>query len=238
MGSGPRPPRRGWQDGRVARRRGAASIDWDRLEQLGVPDPDEAAAADIRPGRTHDALSFNGLTGDELTAPDATFLDCRIADAGLDEALLRGTRLSTVVLADLRATSFDLAEGAWNEVAVRRARIGALIGHGAALAQVTVQQARVDYANLRGATLTQVQFLGCRFDELDLTQAQLTDVRFRDCQVGRLAIQGATLTRTDLTGADLEELDDAGALRGATVSSEQLVRLAPALAQHLGITVT
>jgi uncharacterized protein YjbI with pentapeptide repeats len=103
---------------------------------------------------------------------------------------------------------------------------------------VTFDHVRLDYVNLRGAGLTQVQFLGCRVAELDAGSAQLSVVRFVDCQIGRLALGGAALDDTDLRRAELDALDGIGSLAGAVITEAQLARLAPALAAHLGITVS
>jgi hypothetical protein len=43
---------------------------------------------------------------------------------------------------------------------------------------------------------------------------------------------------TDLRGAELGIIVDAGSLRGAIVSTAQLVRLAPVLAETMGLTVS
>jgi len=81
------------------------------------------------------------------------------------------------------------------------------------------------------------------FDACDLR-----DVDFAGATLARAAFGGSRLTRTDFTGARMDATDLRGAelgiiigpdsLRGATVSTGQLVYLAPALAQATGITVS
>ncbi|MGZ4665101.1 MAG: pentapeptide repeat-containing protein, partial [Frankiaceae bacterium] len=102
---------------------------------------------------------------------------------------------------------------------------------------VTVEHSHLDYVNLRGATVSQCQFLDCRIGELDLGGAQVRDVRFPRCEIDDLDVRGATLAAADLRGARLAGLDSVGGLAGAVVTEAQLVRLAPALAAHLGIRV-
>ena len=103
---------------------------------------------------------------------------------------------------------------------------------------MTFDHVRLDYLNLRGAGLTRVQFIGCRMGELDAGSAQLSMVRFVDCHIGRLALGGCALDNLDLRGAELDALDGIGSLAGAVITEAQLARLAPALAAHLGITVS
>ena len=50
-------------------------------------------------------------------------------------------------------------------------------------------------------------------------------------------MSGCTLDEVDLRGAQLAALDGIGSLAGSLITEAQLVRLAPALAAHLGIRV-
>ena len=60
-------------------------------------------------------------------------------------------------------------------------------------------------------------------------------MRFVDCNIDELNVAGATLSGVDLTGARLRSLIGVESLRGAIVSSEQLIDLAPILAAQLGL---
>ena len=62
-------------------------------------------------------------------------------------------------------------------------------------------------------------------------------LRFERCRVAVLDVTRAALTRVDLRGAELSGLRGLASLRGATITSGQLLDLAPALAEHLGVTV-
>jgi uncharacterized protein YjbI with pentapeptide repeats len=172
-----------------------------------------------------------------LNADEASFLDCRFSDVDADEGLLRRARLRSCCLDRLRLSSLDAASSGWTSVVVTGSRIGALVATAAELTRVTFRECRLDYLNLRGAQMQQVQFVDCRVGELDLATAALTDVRLLGCAVGRLALAGATLQRADLRDADLGAVDGIDGLSGAVISQAQLVRIAPALAEHLGIRV-
>jgi len=73
----------------------------------------------------------------------------------------------------------------------------------------------VDFA---GATLVRTTFSGSRLTRTDFT--------------------GVRMDATDLRGAELGIIIGPDSLRGAIVSTGQLVYLAPALAQATGITVS
>ena len=60
---------------------------------------------------------------------------------------------------------------------------------------------------------------------------------FEDCRVGRLDVTRAQLRQVDLRGAELAAVDGTAGLKGATISEQQLLELAGAFADHLGLTV-
>lgn len=105
---------------------------------------------------------------------------------------------------------------------------------------VAVEGCKISFLNLGGANLLDVVVRDCVIDTLDLTAAVLSRVAFEDCRVGVLNVRRTRMSDTDLRGLRLEVLesiDDAGGLRGATVSTAQLAALAPALAAHTGLRV-
>jgi uncharacterized protein YjbI with pentapeptide repeats len=72
---------------------------------------------------------------------------------------------------------------------------------------------------------------------MDFGAARLHTVSFVDCGVQELNVSEATLVKVDLSGARLKTLIGIENLRGAIISHEQLLDLAPLLAAQLGVTV-
>jgi len=192
---------------------------------------------ELTAGERYDAVELRGLDLSGSSAPDLRFLECGLVDCRLDGAVLRGAQLADSVLADVRATSLDVAESSWRDVVVRDCRFGALSAAGSTLNRVRFSGGKVDFVNLRGSELTDVRFEGLRLGEVDLGLAQLRRVQFVDCRVDSLNVSGATLDQLDLSRATLQVVEGIGSLAGATVSRVQLTELAPALAEHLGIQV-
>lgn len=218
------------------RRRGR--IDWAGLDTVELPElvmsgPDET----LQPFAGYDGLLFEGRSSTRVAAENASFLDCRITDCSVEAADLRRTRFNTCRLEDVRAATVDLSGATLSDVVVSGSRIGALDAHGASLSRLSLRGCRLDFLNLRGAEVAAVAFRDCRIGELELGGATVRGVRFGDCSVGRLDVQAATVDDLDLTGADLDAVDGIGSLRGATIDEVQLARLAPALADFLGIRV-
>lgn len=214
-------------DRRAARRAG-----W---EGAGVELTD--VTGPLAPGGDHDLERFAGL---DLTGQDASgsrFTDCALEDCVVEDVRLDDVRLVDGTLDRLRAGTLHAPGSTWQDVVVRDCRLGALPWYGAELTRVQVVGGKLDYVNLRDADLTDVVLDGCVIGELELTGARAQRLVVRDCAIRRLDVARATLRDVDLRGADLSRVDGIAGLSGATISEDQLVALAPALAAHLGMTV-
>ena len=186
----------------------------------------------------YDAVSFTDLDLSGQNANNASLLDCALLRCRADGLLLRRARLVETLVADLKAVTVDLTESVWRDSMLTGGRIGAAAAPGARLTRVRFRGAKLDFLNLRGATLQDVVFQDCVLGEVDASEARLTDVEFSGSKVAALAFRGSTLVRVDLSGATLQTLSGLDHLRGAIVSPAQLLDLAPALADHLGIAVS
>lgn len=207
------------------------------LPEILLPELRAGTDRDLQIDGDVEGRVFTDLALDGLTAERAQLSECRLDRCGLGEARLRDGRLTSCVLQDLHATELDIAGSTWLDVAVQGGRIGALLATSVQFRRVTFLGTRLDYLNLRGADLMQVRFRDCRIEELDLGSAELRDVRLDGCVLGGLALTGSACADVHLEGAQLASLDGLGSLTGVTIDELQLLRLAPALAAHVGLTV-
>ena len=116
-------------------------------------------------------------------------------------------------------------------------RLGAVTMVGATWTGIRVRGSHLGFMNLAGAHLQDVTFEGCEIGSLVVRTAELQSVAFVDCRVDELNVSGATLSTVDLSGATLRTLVGVESLRGAMISHQQLVDLAPLLAAQVGLEV-
>jgi uncharacterized protein YjbI with pentapeptide repeats len=210
----------------------------DRDEPLAArPDLGELTPAGGPPGagRAYDGLEHRDLDLSGVVARDARFLGCAFTGCRCDDLDLAGSRLVDCTVAGVTATTAAWRSTTWQDVTVDGFRIGALTLPAARLTRVRFTGGRVDFGNLRDTDLTDVVFRDCDLRELDAAGARWTRVRFEDCRLGHLDVSGATLSAVDLSPSELEGVAGVGGLRGARISPAQLVQLAPAFAEHLGV---
>ena len=102
---------------------------------------------------------------------------------------------------------------------------------------VRVRGIKLDFLDLSGAKVSNAVLEDCVIGELELGEADLRSVRFPGCEIGVLGVSGARLTDVDLSGATLRTISSVTGLRGATLSADQLIDLAPLLAANVGIRI-
>jgi uncharacterized protein YjbI with pentapeptide repeats len=186
----------------------------------------------------YDAVSFTDLDLSGQNANNARLLDCALVRCHADGLLLRRARLVETLVADLQATTLELAESVWRDSLVTGGRIGAVAAPNAKLTRLRLRGVKLDFLNLRGATLQDVVFQDCVLGEVDASDARLTDVDFTGSRLDSFSVRNSTLARVDLSAATLQTLSGLDHLRGAIVSPAQLIDLAPLFADHLGIVVS
>ncbi|WP_225846335.1 pentapeptide repeat-containing protein [Streptomyces sp. HPF1205] len=171
-------------------------------------------------------------------ATGSRFLESALTDCVLTDADLRNCRFNDVWVSATRFTGVSLADTDWLDSALLACSLAGVEAFGSVLRRVTFRRCKLDSVNLRSAGLHDVVFEDCVLREVDLAEATLDSVSFPGTRLERVRLGRATVKKADLRGATAIDLADGyEALRGALITSTQLLDLAPALAQTLGITV-
>ena len=185
------------------------------------------------------------LTGLQSAMADVSNLRLKsavIQESVLEYAMLGGIRIEKFSVQDCRFDHCDftaalLAESSWHSNVVVHSRCTGLQLQNSLLKHVRFSHTKLDMANFRFARLEHVVFENCVITGLDLYQAQLKHVVFRQCVIEDVEWSGAQLTDVDLTEATIVSGKGLGGLRGATISAEQLVTLAPYFAAEIGLKI-
>ena len=214
-----------------------------------MPVPQELAelpyAAHLEP---HEGMLAREQEYREVHFKDLALSDCEAANCRVTESAFTGvnftrgtfgrTRLSDVWCSRTRWVGTDLAETDWFGAVFRDSFFAGVEAYGAKFRQVTFQECKVNTLNLRSATLADVVFDRCDLGEVDFGEATLTNVTFPGSTLRGARFAKAALKKVDFRGAvRLDVVGDCGSLRGAVIDTSQLLALAPALAQTLGILV-
>ncbi|WP_069815641.1 pentapeptide repeat-containing protein [Streptomyces sp. TP-A0874] len=186
----------------------------------------------------HDSRHFDGGRFEDADCGGSTFLECAFSSVTFTGGRFRRARFNDVWLHAVRWVGTDLVETDWLDAEVDSAALAGVQVFGARLRRVTFHNCKFDSVNVRGAHLRDVAFVDCLLRDVDLSGAVLTGVDFPGSTLERVRFGDARMAGVDLrdaAGLDIEAGHEA--LRGATISSAQLLDLAPVLAQALGIAV-
>jgi uncharacterized protein YjbI with pentapeptide repeats len=208
-----------------------------RISPVVLPELEQGDVAALLRGGRLDALRFAELDASEAALGGAVLDECLLRSIVLDDAVLDGARIVDSVLDGVTATALRAARVVLRDVRLEGCRIGAAEWFAADLNRVELVGCRIDYLALTDATLEDVRFTDCTIGDLDLRGATVRRTAIVGSRVRELSVGGARLEHLDLRGADLDRIDSATSLTGAIVSTEQLPRFAPLLAEALGITV-
>ena len=176
------------------------------------------------------------------TDPADTLAEEMAVGVELDGVDLAETRRSPLTLVDSVLRRCDLSAAVWQSVTMRQVELLGCRALGLRLSvdlgqDVYVEGGRFDAATVRISRVRGlVVFDSCTFSEA-MIGGDLSAVVFTGC-----TFEGAEFAATAAQGCDLRESRLGGArglvtLRGARVTADQTVTIAPRLAAELGLTV-
>jgi uncharacterized protein YjbI with pentapeptide repeats len=222
----------------VGLRNVGASVRTSRPErELSLPALNRFGGDSLEAHGDYEAIDFIDTDFSGQDASDARLLECRLERCRLDGLSMRRGRIAESLLSEVHGASVDFADSTWRDSRVSGGRLGAVTLAGATWTGIRVLGSHLGFVNLAGARFEDVRFERCEIGSLDARTAQLRSVAFVDCTVDELNVAGATLSDVDLSGARMRSLVGVESLRGAIISDEQLVDLAPLLAAQLGLEV-
>ena len=166
----------------------------------------------------------------------------RIRFSLLRDLALGSTKLTGVTITDVVAERVDLTASDLNKARVSSVRFSdcrclATNWAEAILADVTFERCTLEMSNFRFARLERVVFEGCDLKSADFANSMAAEVVFKSCTMEGADFREARLTTVDLRRSQVKGIKGMAGLRGATITVGQLLDLAPALAQEMGIDV-
>jgi uncharacterized protein YjbI with pentapeptide repeats len=163
--------------------------------------------------------------------------EIRVVDARHAGDAFARARLVDVDLIRCDLSGCDFSESTWQWVRLVECRASGIDLAQAKLERVTFVDCKLDDASFRLGRLRTVRFDGSVLSGAEFVGAQFEEVAFDCADLAGADFTQARCSGVDLRGARLDEMRGIGSLGGATVGFDQLVGLAPALAQALGLKI-
>ena len=171
---------------------------------------------------------------------DVSLVD--IAASRIDGAQLTGSRLLRSRLTDCVVVASDLSGVLLDECSVTRVefhgcRLSGLQALGTTFRHVGFFGCKLVNANFRMTSWERSEFRRCDLVDADFYGATLPESDFSGCDLSGVQLSKADLGGSRLNGSTLDRLRGADALRGVTISSDQIIPAALAVFATLNIDI-
>jgi len=210
---------------------------WNEVADLPFAAALRIHRGDLAPAEVYEGAHFDQLDLCQPDAPGSRFLECAFTRVSIQEGQLRRAQFTDVWLRDVRLISTTLAESGWTGAEITGSVAAGVEAFAARLRWVTLRGCKLDSVNFRDAVLAEVTFDNCVLTDVDFSGAAMTGTVFRNSRLTRTNFTRATMEEVDLRGAELGITVDPTCLRGAIVTTAQLMDLAPLLAEGMGLIV-
>ncbi|MGW3120115.1 pentapeptide repeat-containing protein [Streptomyces sp. NPDC001107] len=186
----------------------------------------------------YEFVRFDGCNFEEVSGGSSEFLQCAFSAVTLAKGRFRRSRFDDVWLSTARIVGADFAESTWMDSEVAASILAGVEMFGTQMRRVAFHNCKFDSVNARVARLRDVVFVDCLLRDVDLSGASLTNVSFPGSALDRVHLDKAEMKDVDLRDAtQLGIVSGLDALKGARISTVQLLELAPALARMAGLIV-
>jgi uncharacterized protein YjbI with pentapeptide repeats len=156
---------------------------------------------------------------------------------------LSGSRLRPLVLADVELSGADVSNALWSQTIARRAEVLSCRATGWRLSldlalDMYVGDTRLDYAAIKvNRVKGLLVFERCSFANAQLG-GDLSRVLFVDCDLAGAEFTATAARDCDLRTSRIADARGIATLRGALVTTDQVIAVADQLAREAGLTIT
>ncbi len=164
-----------------------------------------------------------------------------------DEALFRVVEAESADLAKIsiqdsvlekcNLSAAKVTESLWRRVVISDCRMSGVIWYDAIVRDVELTNCKLDLANFRATKFKNVIFKDCVLNGADLQGCELTNVMFDSCDINDMDVNACTMKNVDLRSSTFTVVKGTNALKGTTMSRQQLIMLAPIFANEIGIKI-
>ena len=189
-------------------------------------------------GDDYDTVHFENMDFSEVQAGNARFTESAFSSVSFGAGLFRRARFNDVWMHTTQLVGTDLAQSRWLDTEIITSVVAGAAMFDAEMSRVTFFGCKLVSVNLRNAKLREIAFVNCTLRGVDFAGATLTKVSFPGSSVEVVEFDKAKMQDVDLRGATTLSIQNGfDSLKGVTIDHSQLVDLAPAFAQVLGVVV-
>lgn len=194
---------------------------------------------------------------DEFILSEDIISEVQIDSANLSGLTLKNTKISESIISKTNLTNIfaerfetincnfkncDLTTGQfpssnWHMISIDSARLCGTQIQNSTIKNVLIKNSKLEIVNFRFSTLENIIFEDCNISDVDFYNAKLKNIEFINCTINSITFASAKMKNVDLSKSEIMEIIGTNSLKGVTISYEQLMQIAPYLAQEAGIKI-
>ncbi len=192
----------------------------------------------LAPDGEYEQIHLDSLSADEVSAAGSWFHRSALTSVALTGGTVAHSRFDDVWLRGVRWIGTDIGETRWLDAELIDSAWSGVIAVDAQLHRVRFEGCKLESVNFRATKFRDVTFADCVLRDVDFSSAALRQVEFPGSRLDGVVLHRATLDRVDLReAATVDLIADIGTLKGAIITTGQLMEMAPAFAGAAGIIV-
>lgn len=170
-------------------------------------------------------------------AKNVYFKQCQLLAVSLSTLSLPALTLKDCLLSNCEAAGLDCNSAYFEHTTVSNSRTSGIQLYESKQKQVTYIDCKLDLANFSGSHLKHVRFENCLLQNADFTNVSFEKVEFIGCELEKANFSNARVKSLNLRSSKLVGIIGTTSLKGAMVTYDQLLELAPSLAQDVGLVI-
>lgn len=159
----------------------------------------------------------------KVEIPDGNYTSIEISNARVDQ---------------LVANNISSDSGAIVRVVLKNSQLTGLRLPRGYFKNIQFLNCRMNVSNFRQSKFERCLFYNCVLNEADFGGSDFKNVRFEYCQLQQTEFSNCVSSRLEFESTSLAAIRGVAGLRGATISSENLIEVSPALANAFEIIIT
>lgn len=172
-----------------------------------------------------------------LRTKSASLRDSMLTKTDFSQAQMEKFDVANCVIKGSNLSGSGFPDSSWRTVLVDNSRCSGMQIQDSTLRAVRFSNSKLDIVNFRFAKLENVVFEDCMLDDADFYGATLKNVEFTGCTIAKITFATAKLQNVNLSKSTIDSVQGIASIKGATISYEQLMQLAPYFAAEAGIKI-
>lgn len=183
------------------------------------------------------SVVIDGQIATALETKSCSIRDSLITKTDFSYADMEKFDIANCIIKNTNLSASKFHDSGWRTVHIDGCRCSGLQLQNSSIKNVRITNSKLDLVNFRLATLESVIFEDCVLDDTDFYGANLKNVAFINCTIAKISFAGAKLRSVDLSQSSIESIQGLESIKGATISHDQLIQLAPYFAAEIGIKI-